>query len=146
MPRTRTEPRPTQQPPAEAAATAAGDGNATAEAPRELEELASTLMTRAGAAGVLEPEPTLLPPAAAAGAAEAVGLWLSNKQIDATYATATARFSWMHVAGGAWRRFAPTSDSGVAALAMLAAHARDRGRPVSYREEADQLVHELYVW
>ncbi len=52
----------------------------------------------------------------------------------------------MHVAGGPWRRFSPVSDSGVASLALLAAHARDRGRPVNYREEADQLIHEMYVW
>ena len=85
--------------------------------------------------------------ATAAGAAgDGIGLWVTNKQIDALYATYGARFSWMHVAGSVWRRFSPASDSGVAALALLAAHARDRGRPVSYREEADQLVHEMYVW
>jgi len=115
------------------------------EAPRELGDLAGDLIAGATAAGTLEAEPTLQPPAAAV-TGDGVGLWVSNKQIDALYSTYAARFSWMHVAGSVWRRFSPASDSGVAALAMLAAHARDRGRPVNYREEADQLVHEMYVW
>jgi len=115
------------------------------EAPRDLDELASDLMASAGA-GTLEAAPTLQPPAAAGISADGVGLWLTNKQVDALYSTYAARFSWMPVAGGPWRRFSPVSDSGVAALALLAAHARDRGRPVNYREEADQLIHEMYVW
>ena len=143
MSNTETEARPTEVPPT------AGDGdgaeNATVEAPRELEELTADLI--GGAVAGLEPEPTLQPPAEAVTAArDGVALWVTNKQVDALYSTYSPRFSWMHVAGGPWRRFAPVSDSGVSAMAMLAAHARDRGRPVNYREEADQLVHEIYVW
>jgi hypothetical protein len=138
---TETEARPTETPPE----AAEGDGaGAAVEAPRELDELAGDLIAGAAAAGEVA-EPTLEPPAAAV-TGDGVGLWVSNKQIDALYSTYAARFSWMHVAGGVWRRFAPVSDSGVAALALLAAHARDRGRPVNYREEADQFVHEMYVW
>jgi hypothetical protein len=143
---TETEARPTESPPQGGAG--AGNGGAAAGAvapPRELSDLAGDLIAGAAAAGV-EPAPTLQPPAAAGAAGDGIGLWVTNKQIDALYATYGARFSWMHVAGSVWRRFSPASDSGVAALALLAAHARDRGRPVSYREEADQLVHEMYVW
>jgi len=143
---TETEARPTESPPQGGAGAGDGGGATGAVAPpRELSDLASDLIAGAAAAG-LEPAPTLQPPATAAGAGDGIGLWVTNKQIDALYATYGARFSWMHVAGSVWRRFSPTSDSGVAALALLAAHARDRGRPVSYREEADQLVHEMYVW
>jgi hypothetical protein len=141
---TDTEARPTESPPDSGAGTGAGNG-VTVEAPRDLDELASDLIASA-AAGTLEVEPTLQPPTAAGISADGVGLWLTNKQVDALYSTYAARFSWMHVAGGPWRRFSPVSDSGVAALALLAAHARDRGRPVNYREEADQLIHEMYVW
>jgi len=125
-----------------------GNGAGTAvEARRELDELTSDLIAGAAGAGAgIEAAPTLQPSTAALAAAEGVGLWQSNKQVDALYSTYAARFSWMHVATGPWRRFSPTSDSGVAALALLAAHARDRGRPVNFREEADQLVHEMYVW
>ena len=144
MSNTETEARPTELPPEVAGA---GNGVGTAvEAPRDLEELTSDLIGAAAGAGTLEAEPTLQPSTAAGAAADGVGLWQSNKQVDALYSTYAARFSWMHVAGGPWRRFSPTSDSGVAALALLAAHARDRGRPVNFREEADQLIHEMYVW
>jgi len=139
---TETEARPTESPPDGQAGNGAGGA---VEAPRELDDLAGELIAGAASAGGVEAEPTLQPPFAAA-TADGVGLWVSNKQVDALYSTYAARFSWMHVAGSAWRRFSPASDSGVAALALLAAHARDRGRPVNYREEADQLVHEMYVW
>ena len=137
-----TEPHPTEQPPDSGAGAGNGQG-VTVEAPRDLGELTSDLIASAGS-GTLEAAPTLDPSSGAAG--EGAGLWVSNKQVDALYSTYAARFSWMHVAGGPWRRFSPTSDSGVAALALLAAHARDRGRPVNFREEADQLIHEMYVW
>lgn len=141
---TETEARPTESPPDAGDGNGAGAGTGTVAPPRELEDLAGELI--AGAAAVAgAAEPTLEPPSAAV-TGDGVGLWVSNKQIDALYSTYAARFSWMHVAGGLWRRFSPVSDSGVAALALLAAHARDRGRPVNYREEADQLVHEMYVW
>jgi len=142
---TETEARPTEVPPEVEAGAGAGNG-ATVEAPRDLDELTSDLIAGAAGAGTLEVAPTLQPPTAAGIAADGVGLWNTNKQVDALYSTYAARFSWMHVAGGQWRRFSPVSDSGVAALALLAAHARDRGRPVNYREEADQFVHEMYVW
>jgi hypothetical protein len=139
---TENEARPTESPPGVVEGSSEGR---TIEAPHELEDLASELIAGAAAAAI-EAEPTLQPPTAAVTTGDGVGLWVTNKQIDALYSTYAARFSWMHVAGSVWRRFSPTSDSGVAALAMLAAHARDRGRPVNYREEADQLVHEIYVW
>ena len=138
---TENEARPTESPPG----VVEGSEGRTIEAPHELEDLAGELIAGAASAA-LEAEPTLQPPAAAAVTGDGVGLWVTSKQVDALYSTYAARFSWMHVAGSVWRRFSPASDSGVAALALLAAHARDRGRPVNYREEADQLVHEMYVW
>jgi hypothetical protein len=138
-----TEPHPTEMPPDSGSQAGNGAGT-TVQPPRELGELTSELLAGAAGAGTLEVAPTLEPSTIAAG--EGIGLWQSNKQVDALYSTYAARFSWMHVAGGPWRRFSPVSDSGVAALALLAAHARDRGRPVNFREEADQLVHEMYVW
>jgi hypothetical protein len=136
-----TEPHPTESPPDSGAGVGNGAGT-TVEPPRDYGELTSDLIAGAGT-GTLEVEPSLEPGAVTG---DGVGLWVSNKHVDALYSTYAARFSWMHVSGGPWRRFSPVSDSGVAALALLAAHARDRGRPVNYREEADQLIHEMYVW
>jgi hypothetical protein len=140
-----TEPHPTELPPDSGAGAGNGARSATTvEPPREIADLTSDLIAEAAGAGTVAAEPSLHPGAAAA--ADGIGLWQTGKQVDALYSTYAARFSWMHVSGGQWRRFSPVSDSGVAALALLAAHARDRGRPVNYREEADQFVHEMYVW
>jgi hypothetical protein len=140
-----TEPHPTELPPDSGSQVGNGVGT-TVQPPRDLGELTSELLAGAAGAGTLEAAPTLEPSTIAGAAGDGVGLWQSNKQVDALYSTYAARFSWMHVAGGPWRRFSPVSDSGVASLALLAAHARDRGRPVNFREEADQLIHEMYVW
>ena len=93
-----TEPHPTEAPPDSGAGVGNGAGTVV-EAPRELGELTSDLIAGAAGAGTLEVEPTLQPPAAAAVTADGVGLWLTNKQVDALYSTYAARFSWMHVAG-----------------------------------------------
>lgn len=90
MSQTETEARPTEVPPE--AGTGAGNG-ATVEAPRDLDELTSDLIAGAAGAGTLEVEPTLQPPTAAGIAADGVGLWNTNKQVDALYSTYAARFS-----------------------------------------------------
>ena len=138
-----TMPHPTELPPDSGAGAGNGAG-ISVEPPREIGDLTSDLIAGTAETTAVAAEPTLQPGTAAS--ADSIGLWQTNKQVDALYSTYAARFSWMHVSGGPWRRFSPVSDSGVAALALLAAHARDRGRPVNYREEADQLVHEMYVW
>lgn len=138
--KTESELRPSDNPPA-----ATGDGGAASDAPRALEELQQDLIGGVTAQG-LAAAPTLEPPATVLEAA-AVGLWQTNKTVNALFATSAPRNSWMHIVNpNVWRRLSPLSDSGVAAMSMLAAHARDRGRPVNYREEADGMVHELYVW
>jgi len=146
MPKTRTETteaRPTETPPDE------GNGGIATmiTEPRELEELTEDLIGGVGVASTAaEARPTLEPPAAIAEA-EAIGVWQSNKNVNSLFVTSATRNSWMHIVSPSiWRKFAPVSDSGVTAMTMLAAHARDRNRPVNYREEADGLVHEVYVW
>ncbi len=138
-----TDAHPTELPPDTASGSGNGSGIAV-EPPREIADLTSDLIAGASGTEGIAAAPTLQP--GAASAADGIGLWQTNRQVDALYSTYAARFSWMHVASGPWRRFSPVSDSGVAALALLAAHARDRGRPVNFREEADQLIHEMYVW
>ncbi len=106
---TETEARPTESPPGTGEGNGAGAGTGTAAPPRELGDLASELIAGAAAAAG-EAEPSLQPPSAAV-TGDGIGLWVSNKQIDALYSTYAARFSWMHVAGGVWRRFSPVSDA-----------------------------------
>ncbi len=89
--------------------------------------------------------PTLKPPAAEMEE-EAIGAWFQSKQLNALWAINQNRNSWINVVGIGWKKLSTTSESGNVALTMLAAHARQLNRSVNYREEADGMIHELYVW
>ncbi len=80
------------------------------------------------------------------GAAAAVGAWNNGKRVNALWTINQNRNSWMHVDGVGWKRLSTASESGVVALTRLAAHARERSSVVNYRDEADGMVHEIYVW
>jgi hypothetical protein len=80
------------------------------------------------------------------GALAAVGAWNNNKRITALWTINQNRNSWMHVDGVGWKRLSTASESGIVALTRLAAHARERNSVVNYRDEADGMVHEIYVW
>lgn len=46
-----------------------------------------------------------------------------------------------------WKKLSNASDSATAALTILAAAARETGTQYANgREEADGMIHELYVW
>src|SRR6267378_3407814 len=49
-------------------------------------------------------------------------------------------------AGQGWQKFANNSDSAIMAFTTLASHARVAQGPTSYRQEADNMVLEIYVW
>ncbi len=50
------------------------------------------------------------------------------------------------VAGVGWAKLANNSDSAIVAFTTLGANARQTQGFVSYRQEADNMVHEMYVW
>jgi hypothetical protein len=80
------------------------------------------------------------------GAGVGITAWQNNARITALWSINQNRNSWVHVDGVGWKKLANNSDSGIVALTMLGAHARDRDRIVNYREEADGMIHEIYVW
>lgn len=80
------------------------------------------------------------------GAAAAIGAWNNSKRVTALWTINQNRNSWMHVDTVGWKRLSTASESGVVALTRLAAHARERNSVVNYRDEADGMVHEIYVW
>jgi hypothetical protein len=93
--------------------------------------------------------PTQEPPASAlAAGAGAVGatVWVNNQKINALWAINENRNSWVSVAGKGWIKLANNSDSAIVALTMLGANAKLTQGMVNYRQESDNLIHEMYVW
>lgn len=88
--------------------------------------------------------PTL--PTSFAGNRGAIAAWQNDKRIEALWTTNEDRNSWIGVAGIGWRKLAPGNETSLSAMTMLAAHARSSNAIVNYRDEADDLVHEIYVW
>jgi hypothetical protein len=97
----------------------------------------------------------VLDPSGAAGArvaatAEAVGgitaTWRTNMTVAATWSIDEIRNAWMYVNGLGWRKLYNGRDGAFTALVTLATHARQTGRPISFREESDGMVYEIYVW
>jgi hypothetical protein len=92
--------------------------------------------------------PTLMPPAVEAGVAvEAVtAAWQTNKFVTALWSINETRNAWMHVQDVGWRKLYNGRDGAFTALTMLAGQARQTGRPISFREEPDGMVYEIYLW
>lgn len=95
------------------------------------------LMTRQAA-------PTL--PASAGSAVAAISTWQNDKRVNAMWVINEDRNAWMGVVGVGWKKLSNASESATSALTLLTAHARTKDSPVNYREEADGMVHEIYVW
>ncbi len=74
------------------------------------------------------------------------GTWTTNVTIDALWSIDETRNAFVHVAGGAWKKVFNARDGSFQALVTLASQARQTGRPVSLREEADGMVYEIYLW
>jgi hypothetical protein len=94
--------------------------------------------------------PTAKPPASVGGAAAAGGVgatvWVNGKKINALWAINENRNSWVSVAGIGWVKLANNSDSAIVALTMLGANAKLTQGTVNYRQESDNMIHEMYVW
>ncbi len=112
--------------------------------------LSGTAMTAGSGTAAAAAAPTAEPPAAAdaGGGAGAVGatVWVNNKKINALWVINENRNSWVGVAGVGWVKLANNSDSAIVALTMLGANARQTQGAVNYRQEADNMIHEMYVW
>jgi|SRR3954447_11509117 hypothetical protein len=144
MPTRSTKNSPTETPPTESAGTEAGIA-AAQDRPRDLPSLG---LHATGGNGVTAATPADAGPMAGAAAltAEVVGAWQTGAHVDGLWTINQNRNCWFHVAALAWKKLSTASDTGVVALNDLAAHARQVNASVSYREESDGMVHELYVW
>ncbi|HEX7395831.1 MAG TPA: hypothetical protein VF313_12965 [Anaerolineaceae bacterium] len=110
--------------------------------PKDLsaEELASASTSAAGNA-----MPTALPPETAISAG-GVTTWQSSKLVTALWSINQNRNVFLYIAGVNWKKLANNSDSAIVALNILGASARVTQTIVNYREEADGMIHEMYVW
>ncbi len=134
--------QPSQLPPG--AATAAGGTGGGASRPDELTEAQLATLARTGAG--MDAAPTLAPPSELAGAGGGVTAWQSDKRINALWSISENRNSWVSVVGVGWKKLANNSDSAIVALTLLGAHAKQMQTAVNYRDEADGMIHEMYVW
>jgi hypothetical protein len=80
------------------------------------------------------------------GAGAGISAWLNDKRITGLWTINETRNSWINVSGIGWKKLANNSDSAIASLTMLSAHAYEKAAVVNYREESDSMVHEIYVW
>jgi hypothetical protein len=144
MARTRTTPSKT--PAAAAAGRATSQAGMTEPKPPTDAQLAASLaQTGAGA------EPTQLPPgvagAEAVAAATAVtGTWQTGITVTALWSINEIRNAWFYSPNVGWRKLYNGKDGAFTALVTLAAQARQTNRQINFREEADGMVYEIYLW
>ena len=95
-----------------------------------------------------EPPAAALAAALAAGAAGGIGatVWVNNQKINALWTINQNRNSWVSVVGKGWVKLANNSDTAIVALTMLGADAKLTQGLVNYRQESDNMIHEMYVW
>ncbi|MCW2607994.1 MAG: hypothetical protein JWO60_2687 [Frankiales bacterium] len=89
--------------------------------------------------------PALEPPGSALRATGITAVQ-SDRRISALWVNAATRNAYMHVTGIGWRRLNPANDWAWSAMVALASQARQTGCRIDYRDEADGLVHEIYLW
>jgi hypothetical protein len=124
--------------------------NAPSQSPPAASSSDATLMPPAAGTQIQSPPPATQAaptlPITGTGAGAGVSAWQNNKKIDALWTISEDRNSWMGVTTIGWRKLAPGTETSLVAMTMLAAHARATGAPINYRDESDNLVHEIYVW
>lgn len=96
-----------------------------------------------------EARPTMTPPSEVLGEeglSEGITAWHNSKKVTAMWANASARNAFASVAGLGWKKLSNANDSSFLALTMLASSAEQTNATCNLRIEADNEVHEIYVW
>ncbi|WP_460460901.1 hypothetical protein [Angustibacter peucedani] len=136
--------------PSQPAADAAMAGTATDSSGLSMPTLSpDAVIDLTTSAGSGEQWPVLTPPGTAGATATVSGVtgtWTSGVMCDATWSINETRNAWFHVTGGAWKKLFNGTDGAFMALCTLAAQAKQTGHQMNIREEADGMVHEIYLW
>ncbi len=134
---------PVMEPPAGGAQGGVTAAAGTTE-PKQLPDQQLSAVTEGEAGG-----PRLQPPgqhaAAVAEAAGAVTATWQTSTVAGLWSINEVRNAWVNAAG-AWRKIYNGRDGAFAALVALAAHARQTGRSINFRQEADGMIYEIYLW
>jgi hypothetical protein len=127
---------PTAMPPATAGSSGEGSGEShpTEPPPSRI----------SGTEGSTSSVPTL-DPTLTAGIGD-IAAWQNDKRINALWAINENRNVFVGVTGVGWKKLANNDDTAVVALTLLSGSARLTQSPVNYRDEADGMIHEMYVW
>jgi len=109
------------------------------------------IKSKASVSGIAAVSPSITPitpPRLEAGVSGVAGAWNDLETITGLWSINQDKNSWMWVSGAVngWKKLSNISESGIVALNMLASHAKQTGSIVNYRDEADGMVHEMYVW
>jgi hypothetical protein len=91
--------------------------------------------------------PTAEPPTLGdAATAEGVSATWRSGQVIALWSVNEIRNAWANVQGVGWKKIYNGKDGAFLALTTLAAQARQTGRSINFREEADGMIYEIYLW
>jgi hypothetical protein len=90
--------------------------------------------------------PTLAAPAVAATVDGITAATWKSGQVTALWSIEDTRNAWMQVSGVGWRKLYNGRDFAFTALVILASQARQTGKTIQFREEADGMVYEIYLW
>ena len=151
MPNSQPKGEPTISPPSSATKGETSEQAVGTTEPKPItdEQLHAMMGAAAGTAGSA---PTLMPPgttgaeAFAQSAGAVTGTWRSGVTVTALWSINEPRNAWMNVAGLGWRKLFNGRDGAFTALVALAGQARQTGRQFAFREEADGMVYEIYLW
>lgn len=92
--------------------------------------------------------PTVVPPQeqAQSGASNGLTAWHQNQKITAMWANSATRNAYASVQGMGWRRVSSANDSSFVTLVALLGHAEQTDANCRLRIEADDEIHEVYVF
>ena len=110
--------------------------------PKDLSTEEAALTAQSGGGGA---QPSISPPEQAASSG-GITAWQGDKRISGLWSINQDRNAWVAITNIGWKKLATASASGLVALNLLGAHARQTNSRVDYRDEADDMIHEMYIW
>ena len=109
-------------------------------------QVPSSSSLSASSASSSDAAPSFDPASSVQAASGGDTVWNNDKRAAALWSINQNRNSWVYVNGVGWKKLANNSDSAIVALTILASNAKQSQTTYTYRDEADGMIHESYVW